>query len=100
MNNWDKSISFESANRVPFMIHIPGVTDQGMRSSKFVEMVDIFPTLVELAGFDPLDRCPVPSNDVDKIDIDINIKSVASSHFKYEPKIDQELFSKTELQKG
>ena len=64
-SHWCKSISFETTNRVPFMIHIPGVTNKGMRSSKFVEMVDIFPTLVELAGFDPLDRCPVPSYDVD-----------------------------------
>lgn len=60
---WCKLNLFENTNRVPFMIHIPGVTDQGMHTSNLVEMVDIFPTLVELAGFEPLDRCPVPSND-------------------------------------
>jgi len=64
-SHWCKLTLFETDNRVPFMIHIPGVTDGGMRTSKLVEMVDIFPTLVELAGFDPMDRCPVPSNDIE-----------------------------------
>jgi len=63
-SHWCKLTLFETDNRVPFMIHIPGVTDQGMRSSKLVEMVDIFPTLVELAGFETMDRCPIPSNDI------------------------------------
>jgi len=64
-SHWCKLTLFETDNRVPFMIHIPGVTDEGMRSSKLVEMVDIFPTLVELAGLDSIERCPVPSNDVE-----------------------------------
>ena len=51
--------------RVPFMIRIPGITDDGMRTKKAVELVDLFPTLVEAAGFESLPTCPKPSNDVD-----------------------------------
>ena len=46
------------------MIKIPGMSDSGLKTSKLVEMVDIFPTLVEAAGFDPLDLCPEDSHDV------------------------------------
>ena len=63
---WCKQNLFEITNRVPFMMRIPGVTDSGMKTSKLVELVDIFPTLVEAAGFEPLESCPVglPSKDV------------------------------------
>ena len=60
---WNKQTLFEIANRVPFMIRIPGVTDHGMKTSKLVELVDLFPTLVEAAGFETLNSCPMPSND-------------------------------------
>ena len=55
---WCKLTLFETGNRVPFMIRIPGVTDEGMKTSKIVELIDIFPTLVEVAGFPSLDKCP------------------------------------------
>ena len=47
---WCKQNLFEITNRVPMMINIPGVTDQGMTSSNLVELIDLFPTLVEAAG--------------------------------------------------
>ena len=46
------------------MIRIPGLTDEGMKSSKAVELIDLFPTLVEAAGFDPLQICPQSSSDI------------------------------------
>merc|ERR1712038_1653561 len=61
---WCKLTLFETGNRVPFMIRIPGVTDEGMKTSKIVELMDIFPTLVEAAGFPSLDKCPESSHDV------------------------------------
>ena len=60
---WQKQTLFEIANRVPFMIRIPGVTDNGMKTSKLVELVDLFPTLVEAAGFEPLKMCPKNSTE-------------------------------------
>ena len=46
------------------MMHIPGVTDGGMETDHLVEMVDLFPTLVEAAGFPQLPQCPLNSSSV------------------------------------
>ncbi|XP_065833661.1 iduronate 2-sulfatase-like [Oscarella lobularis] len=55
---WCKNTNFESATRAPLMLHIPGQTTQGITSDALTEFVDIFPTLVEAAGFPRLDLCP------------------------------------------
>ena len=39
---WAKQTVFDIANRVPFMMKIPGVTENGLQTSKLVELVDIF----------------------------------------------------------
>ena len=46
------------------MIHAPGATDNGITVEDMTEFVDLFPTLVELAGFAPLKRCPEISKNV------------------------------------
>lgn len=51
---WGKSTNFENATRAPLIISVPGKT-KGIRLDQFVEYVDIYPTLVELAGFEPAD---------------------------------------------
>ncbi|ELU18212.1 hypothetical protein CAPTEDRAFT_138365 [Capitella teleta] len=53
-----KNTNFEVANNSPMMISVPGETDNGRFTEKLVEFVDLFPTLVELAGFNPLPICP------------------------------------------
>ena len=62
---WAKQTVFSIANRVPFMIKIPGITDSGLQTSKLVELVDLFPTLVEATGFDPLHICPKKSHEIE-----------------------------------
>ena len=47
------------------MVKIPGLTDDGIRTSKLVEFVDLFPTLVEAIGMEPLPTCPLNSTDVE-----------------------------------
>jgi len=59
---WCKKTNFEVAAHAPLILHVPGLTDQGLRSSQLVEFVDIFPTLVDAAGFNPLEPCPEISN--------------------------------------
>ena len=44
--------NFEDATHVPFMIRVPGVTDQGMRTEALVELIDIFPSVTELASLE------------------------------------------------
>ena len=62
-SEWCKHTNFEVAVRAPLIIKIPGSTNAGIRTNKLVEFVDIFPTLVEAAGFPALDLCEVDSHD-------------------------------------
>jgi len=41
---------WEKANRVPFIIVAPGVTKPGTYIDRPVSLLDIYPTLIELAG--------------------------------------------------
>lgn len=57
--SWTKHTNYEQANRIPLVFVAPGVTTPGTHTDAFVETVDIFPTLVELAGL-PAVRGPQP----------------------------------------
>ena len=61
---WAKYTAFEIAHRAPLMLHVPGEIDSYVESDKLVEFVDIFPTLVESAGFDQISRCPTYSRNI------------------------------------
>ena len=39
------------------MIKVPGTTDGGKTSTNLVELVDVFPTLVELTGVSTVPMC-------------------------------------------
>ncbi len=47
---WGKTSNFELDARVPFFISAPGMTSAGKRTSSLAELLDLFPTLVELCG--------------------------------------------------
>ncbi len=47
-----KSVMYESAVRVPFLLRIPGVTDRQITIEKPVSHIDVVPTLLETAGLD------------------------------------------------
>ncbi|HRT10506.1 MAG TPA: sulfatase-like hydrolase/transferase, partial [Candidatus Paceibacterota bacterium] len=47
---WTKHTNYEQANRIPLMIVAPGVTKPGSHTRQLTETVDLYPTLVELAG--------------------------------------------------
>lgn len=52
MGYWGKATNYEIATRVPFIIVAPGVSDKvkGQKSDALVELIDIYPTLCDLAG--------------------------------------------------
>lgn len=50
MGVWGKATNYEIATRVPMMIWTPNMKTRGARTDALVELVDIFPTLCELAG--------------------------------------------------
>ena len=45
-----KMTNFELGTRVPLIVRVPGRTTAGGRCSALVELVDLYPTLAELAG--------------------------------------------------
>ena len=47
---WAKTSNFEYDARVPLLLATPKSTNAGRRSSSLVELLDLFPTLVELCG--------------------------------------------------
>ena len=55
--NWEKFTLYEESTRVPFMLKVPGVTKAGSRSSQPVSLLDIYPTLAELAGYEVPGHC-------------------------------------------
>lgn len=54
MGIWGKATNYEIATRVPMMIWTPFMPDQnrGKKTDALVELVDMYPTLCELAGLD------------------------------------------------
>ena len=50
---WCKRTNYEESVRVPALVHVPGLTDNGIVTDKLTEVVDLFPTVVEAAGLQP-----------------------------------------------
>lgn len=59
---WGKTTNFELDTRVPLIIRSPGMKASGKSTSSLVELVDLYPTLTELAGLPPIDKPESPSN--------------------------------------
>lgn len=49
---WTKHTNYEQPTRIPFLIRVPGLTKEETVTGHFMETVDIYPTLVDLAGFE------------------------------------------------
>lgn len=52
---WCKTTNFEIDTRVPLIISFPRVTKRGLRTDALVELIDLYPTLADLAGL------PIPN---------------------------------------
>lgn len=51
--HWEKFALWEKTTHVPFIVVAPGVTRPGSRCDQPVNLVDIYPTLIELCGLEP-----------------------------------------------
>lgn len=52
---WQKRTMFEEGTRAPLIIRAPGAKGNGQSCPRIVELVDIYPTITDLAGF-PLEK--------------------------------------------
>ena len=50
--HWKKFALWEECTRIPLVIKAPGITTKGSRTGRAVSLVDVYPTLCELAGID------------------------------------------------
>jgi arylsulfatase A-like enzyme len=50
---WHKSTLWERVTRVPFVVVAPGVTTAGTTCGRPVNLIDIYPTLIDLCGLSP-----------------------------------------------
>src|SRR5207253_1315000 len=51
---WRKDTLFEEGVHVPLIVAAPGLASPGTPSAAPVELLDLYPTLVELAGLPPV----------------------------------------------
>ncbi len=47
---WGKATNYEIATRVPLLVSVPGMKTAGTSTEALVELVDLYPTLCDLAG--------------------------------------------------
>jgi iduronate 2-sulfatase len=65
---WTKHTNYEQANRIPLIIVAPGAAETGARTKQLAETVDIFPTLIELAGL-PAPDVPQPLDGISLVPV-------------------------------
>ncbi len=56
-DNWEKFALWDQTTRVPCFVHAPGVSRDGSKTRIPVSLVDLYPTLCELAGIPVPDQC-------------------------------------------
>lgn len=50
---WNKVTVFELGSRTPLMVWVPGAAGNGTDSDAIVELIDLYPTLIDYCGIDP-----------------------------------------------
>ncbi len=65
---WTKHTNYEQDNRIPILIAAPGVTEPGTHTEAFIETVDLYPTLAELAGL-PAPAGPQPIDGLSQVPV-------------------------------
>ena len=56
--DWTKHTNYKFDTHIPMILRIPGFTTSETVVEEFVELVDVFPTLADVVGLDPVALCP------------------------------------------
>ncbi len=59
---WGKNALYDTATHCPMFLKVPGLTDGGVVIRQPTEFVDLFPTLVDVAGLPSIPQCPEKSS--------------------------------------
>lgn len=78
---WSKHTTFETSTKVPLIIVDPRKQVKGARTNAFAELVDLYPTLADLAGLPLPDHLEGSSLAVVLEDPDISVDDAAYSQF-------------------
>jgi len=80
-NGWGKMTNYEIDTRVPLIISAPGLQTAGKRSGELAELLDLYPTLCELAGIDTPDFVDGTSLVPNLKDVDLHVNDAAFSQY-------------------
>ena len=80
-NGWGKMTNYEIDTRVPLIISAPGLQTAGERSSELAELLDLYPTLCDLAGIDTPDFVDGTSLVPNLKDVDVHVNDAAFSQY-------------------
>jgi len=80
-NMWGKATNFELSTRVPLLIRAPGMTTAGQRTDSLAELLDIYPTLCDLAGLPTPDHVQGTSIAQLMHDPELDLHEVAVSQY-------------------
>ena len=80
---WAKHSLFELSSHTPLIVSVPGRQAAGESTGALVELIDIYPSLVELAGLDPSPRFDGESFAPLMDDPDTPFKDAALSQYRH-----------------
>ena len=84
--SWCKQTNYNIDTRVPLLIRAPGGYQNGQSCDQLAELVDLFPTLCDLAGIDIPDNMEGTSLKPLLKDPEAELKSAVFSHYHQKPK--------------
>ncbi len=79
--HWQKQTLFENSTRIPLIFSGPGI-EQGKRTNSPVEMIDIYPTIMELTGIDAPDHVIGKSLKPIFEDLNLSVRNSALTKWK------------------
>jgi arylsulfatase A-like enzyme len=85
--SWCKQTNYDIDVRVPLMIRVPGLATAGASCDRLVELVDLFPTLCDLAGIDIPNKLEGTSFEPLLLNPDLEWKSAVFSQFHRNPRV-------------